>query len=245
MKKKILVTGSTKGIGLQIALKLKKQGNHVVINGRDKKRAFQVNRKFNFKGIAIGDLSKEKNAKLVVKKCISILGGLDVLICNAGESKSSKPNSERFRDWKKMFDQNFFSATNIIESSKKYLIKSKGLIIGISSAAGSKVLRGAPITYSTSKAALNYYLQSLSLYMGHKGVRVNIISPGNIMFAGSTWEKKLKKDRSKIKKLITDTVPLNRFGTSEEVADLVSFLISQKSTYLNGTKIPLDGGLVI
>ena len=245
MKKKILVTGSTRGIGLKIALKLKEEGNYVVINGRNKKKALQVNKKFNFKGIAIGNLSKEKNAKSVVERCVSILGGLDVLICNTGESKSSKPNSEKFKDWKKMFDQNFFSATNVIESSKNHLIKSKGLIIGISSAAGSKVLRGAPITYSTSKAALSYYLQSLSLYMGQKGVRVNIITPGNIMFAGSTWEKKLKKNRSKVTKLIADTVPLNRFGLSEEVADLVSFLISKKSTYLNGAKIPLDGGLVI
>ena len=245
MKKKILVTGSTRGIGLQIALKLKKEGNHVIINGRDKKKAFHVNKKFNFKGVAIGDLSKEKNAKSVVKRCISILGGLDVLICNAGESKSSKPNNEKFKDWEKMFNQNFFSATNIIESSKNHLIKSKGLIIGISSAAGSKVLRGAPITYSTSKAALSFYLQSLSHYMGQKGVRVNIITPGNILFAGSTWEKKLKKNKPKVKKLIKDTIPLNRFGSSEEVADLVSFLISQKSTYLNGAKISLDGGLVI
>ena len=144
-----------------------------------------------------------------------------------------------------MFDQNFFSATNIIESSKKHLIKSKGLIIGISSAAGSKVLRGAPITYSTSKAALSYYLKSLSFYMGEKGVRVNIITPGNIMFVGSTWEKKLKKNRSKVIKLINDTIPIKRFGSSDEVADLVSFLISQKSTYLNGAKIPIDGGLVV
>ena len=245
MKKKILVTGSTRGIGLQIALKLKKEGNYVVINGRNKKKALQVNKKFDFKGIAIGDLSKENNAKSVVKRCISILGGLDVLICNAGESKSSKPNYEKFKDWKKMFDQNFFSATNIIESSKKHLIKSKGLIIGISSAAGSKVLRGAPITYSTSKAALSYYLKSLSFYMGEKGVRVNIITPGNIMFVGSTWEKKLKKNRSKVIKLIKDTIPIKRFGSSDEVADLVSFLISQKSTYLNGAKIPIDGGLVV
>ena len=97
MKKKILVTGSTRGIGLQIALKLKKEGNYVVINGRNKKKALQVNKKFDFKGIAIGDLSKENNAKSVVKRCISILGGLDVLICNAGESKSSKPNYEKLR----------------------------------------------------------------------------------------------------------------------------------------------------
>ena len=81
--------------------------------------------------------------------------------------------------------------------------------------------------------------------MGEKGVRVNIITPGNIMFVGSTWEKKLKKNRSKVIKLINDTIPIKRFGSSDEVADLVSFLISQKSTYLNGAKIPIDGGLVV
>ena len=75
----------------------------------------------------------------------------------------------------------------------KNLIKNKGKIICISAGAGTKFVKGAPITYSTAKAALNFYLQGLAFYLGQEGVRINIVAPGNTMFKGSTWWKKIKK----------------------------------------------------
>jgi len=245
MIKKVFVSGSSKGIGLSIAKKLLDEGNEVVINGRNRKKILSLCKKFNFTGAVAGDLSNNNGAKKVIKNTIKILGRLDVLICNAGESKSCKPNTENYKDWIKMFNQNFFTTSNLIENSKKYLIASKGEIVSISSAAGIKFIKGAPITYSTAKAAINFYLQSLSSYLGSQGVRVNIIAPGNILFKGSTWEKKIKKDKKNVKKIISDTVPLKRFGSRNDVAELVSYLISGKANYLNGSIITVDGGLSI
>ncbi len=85
----------------------------------------------------------------------------------------------------------------------------------------------------------------MSSYLGSQGVRVNIIAPGNILFKGSTWEKKIKKDKKNVKKIISDTVPLKRFGSRNDVAELVSYLISGKANYLNGSIITVDGGLSI
>ena len=94
-----------------------------------------------------------------------------------------------------MFDQNFFTASNAIEDSKKELIKSKGSIVCISAGAGNKFIKGAPITYSTAKAALSFYVKSLAFYLGSKGVNLNVIAPGNTMFKGSTWDKKLNTNK--------------------------------------------------
>ena len=245
MIKKIFVSGSSKGIGLTIAKKLLDEGNKVVINGRNKKKILSICKQFNFTGAVAGDLSKNSTSKKVVNSAIKILGGLDVLICNAGESKSCKPNKENYKDWNKMFNQNFFTTSNLIENSKKYLVASKGEIISISSAAGIKFIKGAPITYSTAKAAINFYLQSLSSYLGSQGVRVNIIAPGNILFKGSTWEKKIKKNKNNVKKITNSTVPLRRFGSRNDIAELVNYLISGKANYLNGSIITVDGGLSI
>ena len=86
MIKKIFVSGSSKGIGLTIAKKLLDEGNKVVINGRNKKKILSICKQFNFTGAVAGDLSKNSTSKKVVNSAIKILGGLDVLICNAGES---------------------------------------------------------------------------------------------------------------------------------------------------------------
>ena len=151
MNKKILVSGSSKGIGFTIAKKLLEEGNQVVINKRNRKKIISIKKKYDFTGAVFGDLSKNHQAKNVISQTINILGGLDVLICNAGQSKSSKPNKENYGEWVKMFNQNFFTTSNLVENAKKYLKISKGEIISISSAAGVKTIKGAPIHIQPQK----------------------------------------------------------------------------------------------
>tara|TARA_Y100000816_G_scaffold163605_1_gene117125 strand:+ start:2149 stop:2895 length:747 start_codon:yes stop_codon:yes gene_type:complete len=244
-KKKILVTGSSRGIGYFLAESLLEDGHNVVFSGRRKKVFEKIKKKKNKIDYVIGDFSKPKDAKKGVKQAIKILKGIDVLICNVGESKSCAPNKEYFDEWLKMFNQNFFSATNAIENCKKNLIKSKGVIICISSICGNELIKGAPVTYSTAKAALNFYSKSLSHYLGPLGVRINIISPGNILFPGSVWDKKLKKNYSTTKKLIKNNVPSNLFGSRSDITNLVKYLISPKAKFINGSNFVIDGGQTI
>jgi len=244
MSKKILVTGSSSGIGLAIAIKLKKKGNLVIINGRNKKKLINIQKKEKFFGCENGDLSNPKEAEKVVLKSYKKLKGLDVIICNAGESKSSPPNDENFKEWNKMFKQNFFTASNVIESSKKYLEKTNGKIICISSICGNELIKGAPITYSTAKAALNFYVKSLSHYLP-KNININLISPGNILFKGSVWDRKIKENNKAVNKMLKEKVPLNTLGTLEDIVNIACYLISEKSRFISGSNFIIDGGQTI
>ena len=189
-------------------------------------------------------MSNPKEAEKVVLKSYKKLKGLDVIICNAGESKSSQPNNENFKEWNKMFKQNFFTASNVIESSKKYLEKTNGKIICISSICGNELVKGAPITYSTAKAALNFYVKSLSHYLP-KNININLISPGNILFKGSVWDRKIKENKKAVNKMLKEKVPLNTLGTLEDIVNIACYLISEKSKFISGSNFIIDGGQTI
>ena len=122
--------------------------------------------------------------------------------------------------------------------------KNKGSIVFISSIASLKDL-GAPLGYASSKLSLNYYSKFLANELAKYEVRVNNVIPGNIYFEGGNWDKKIKKNPKKIKKMIKNQVPLERFGKPEEIANLVTFLLSSKASFMTGAEIVIDGGQTI
>ena len=141
-QKKVLVTGSSRGIGLSIANKFASNGNKVVINSRDQnqlKLVCETNK--NFIGIH-GDVTNEKQANDLVNKAVESLGKLDIVVCNVGSGASVKPGFENNYEWERMLSINLFSTINIVQSAKKYLSKTKGNIICISSICGNEVIPG-------------------------------------------------------------------------------------------------------
>ena len=193
-KKIALVTGSSSGIGFGIAKKLCDEGCHVILNGRHEKTLKNSAKKLgNQTTFLKADVTKPKQCQLLVEKIIKMFGRLDILVCNVGNGNSKSPGKETIDDWQKMFEINFLSAVNIIKYSEKYLSKSKGVVVCITSIAGVD-RTGAPSPYSAAKAALNMYVKSASKYLASQKVRINAVSPGNIMFKGSVWEKKMSQN---------------------------------------------------
>jgi 3-oxoacyl-[acyl-carrier protein] reductase len=242
--KKILITGSSKGIGLALANFMIKQGCEVVINGRERKTLINAKDYLGECDYVVGDVSVEKIAQQVVHDSAQKLGGLDIVICNVGNGSSVDPGEESFAEWQRVFNANFWSTTNIVEAAKYYLTESHGSIVCISSICGNEVIKGAPVTYSCAKAALNSYVKGISRPLGKLGIRINAIAPGNILFDGSSWQKKVDKNPDLVKKLISDNVTMNKFGTVEDVMNIVGYLSSPLASFVTGSVWVVDGGQV-
>lgn len=239
-----LVTGSSKGIGKAIANSLFEEGCKVILNGRNQNLLKKTSKSFGKSTkFFVADITKPIECKKLIKKIIDLYGSLDILICNVGDGKSVPPGKETFEEWKKMFDINLQSATNIIEASKKELSKTKGSIVCISSIAGLNVT-GASIPYSVMKSALNTYVKCSARPLGEKNIRINAIAPGNIFFEGSVWEKKKRNNPSLVNKILKNEVSLHRFGKPKEISDLVSFLSSPRASFITGSVYVIDGGQI-
>ena len=122
------------------------------------------------------------------------------------------------------------------------LRKNTGKIICISSICGIEVIKNAPIGYSVAKSALNNYVKSISHYLGDFGISINSIALGNIYFNGSIWQKKIKENKKKTLEYINTYVPLKKFGNVDDIFQLCSFIIKNKSQYASGSIFVLDGG---
>lgn len=242
--KKVVITGSSKGIGLEIAKRFHEEGCKIITNGRN-----EVDLQKSFNELSeceyiVSDVSDPRQAELFIKEAANKLNGIDILICNVGNGKSVNPGHENYSEWQKVFSKNFYSTTNCVEHAKPYLSKGKGSIVCISSICGSQVIEGAPTTYTVAKAALNAYVKSISKPLATNGIRINAILPGNILFKGSTWDEKMQNDPKLVKSMLEKSVPLKRFGKPSEIANLALYLSSDNANFVTGSIWQIDGGQI-
>lgn len=242
--KTALVTGSSRGIGLAIAQALHAEGCRLALNGRDAKRLAEAAEKFPGCAVVPGDVSRSDDAVKVVAGAVAALGRLDIVVCNVGSGRSVPPGAETFEEWQRVFAQNLWSATNVVEAARDALAATKGAIVCISSICGNEVVSGAPVTYSTAKAALNAYVRGVARPLGKLGVRINAVAPGNILFDGSVWSRKLAEDPRAVAAMLERDVALGALGTPQDVAGLTAFLVSPRAGFATGTVWTLDGGQV-
>ena len=242
--KVVLVTGSSKGIGRVIAEMLYAEGCKVALNGRNKKDLESALEEMPGAIFVLGDVSSPDDSRRVLSDVIQNFGKLDILVCNVGSGDSVPPGEETFDEWQRVFAQNLWSTTNCVEASSNALAKTQGVIVCISSICGIEVIPGAPVTYSSAKAALHAYVRGVSRPLGKQGIRINAVAPGNILFDSSVWSKKMFEDKSAVQSMLDKDVALARLGTPKEIASLVTYLVSDQSGFATGGVWTLDGGQV-
>ena len=241
-QKVIIVTGSTRGIGYATAELLHKKGYNIVINGRNTTNLKVAKEKLNAQLAFKANVSIPDQAKQLVLQTISHFGRIDGIVCNVGNGKSVKIGNECLSEWKKMYCENFLAATNMVESSLKFLRRTKGSIVCISSICGLKNIKEAPLTYSVAKAALNFYVQGIAPFLAKNSVRINAIAPGNILFDGSVWDQKMLENEEEVSAFIKTEVPMGKLGKVENITSLVAFLLSESSDFTTGSIFTVDGG---
>jgi 3-oxoacyl-[acyl-carrier protein] reductase len=243
----VFVAGSSRGIGKGIAAVFLNEGARVVITGRDEQSVVETcvelstgraERVMSF----VGDLSDPDAILEAQRQTAQRWGALDCLVCNLG-SGAARNGWELVRsDWDAVFRINLWATIGLVEAFLPGMVEAhRGNIIFISSIAGLESL-GAPLPYGAAKAALEHFSKDLSRQVGKFGIRVNTVAPGNILFPGGNWQRKLDADREKISALIAAEVPLGRFGDPEEIGAAAAFLASQRAAFVTGACLVADGG---
>lgn len=243
-EKVALVTGSSKGIGLAIAQTLHAEGCRVALNGRNEADLTVATTQLDGSIGVVGDVTEPAEAQRIVAEVLRTFGRLDILVCNVGSGRSVPPGNETADEWQRVFALNLWSTTNSVEAAREALVASKGVIVCISSICGLEVIAGAPVTYSAAKAALHAYVRGIARPLGKLGVRINAVAPGNILFDGSVWSRKLAEDMPAVQAMLSKDVALGSLGTPADVASLVAYLASPRSGFASGSVWTLDGGQV-
>jgi glucose 1-dehydrogenase len=243
--KRALVTGSSQGIGQAIAQRLAEEGCDVIINYHSHPESAEETaeriRKLGRKAVLVqADLSTTEGTRDLVQNSVEGLGGLDLLVNNAGLEKRANFWDITERDYDLVLNTDLRGAFFTTQAFVKHLLAEKrpGKIINISS-----VHEELPFphftAYCASKGGMKMMMRNLAIELAPFGITVNNIAPGAIE---TPINKNLLNDPEKLKALL-DNIPLNRLGKTTDVAGVVAFLASKDADYITGTTIFVDGGL--
>lgn len=240
--KRALVTGGSTGIGLATAHLLSERGAQVLITGRNADRLREAAEVVPGLLTLVSDAGSEVDIQELPNHVDALLGGLDILVLNAGVTPFKPLGAWNAEAFTQLYDINVRGPYLTIQALKDRF-SSGGSVIFTSSA--GKTAASGPITpYGATKAALSAINHGLVRELGAIGVRANAVSPGPI--DTPAWEKTGLPDDvvSGVKGSFSDTVPLGRSGRAEEVAEVIAFLASDAASFVAGADILVDGGLV-
>jgi 3-oxoacyl-[acyl-carrier protein] reductase len=247
--KRVLVTGASRGIGAAIANAFLQEGAKVCIVSRGSEQLYLTEKNlqetFGIERIfaAEYDCAEIGSLKNLRDQLQKRWFGLDIVVANVGDGRSVSDTLPGEDQWNKTWNNNFESALQTARVFLPILQQSKGCLLFVSSIAAMEAF-GAPVDYSTAKTAVTALAKNMARKLA-KEVRVNVLAPGNVYFPGGSWHEKIKQDAEHVNKIIESTVPMNRFGSPEEMADAAVFLCSERASFITGSVLVVDGGQTV
>lgn len=242
-----LVTGGSRGLGRAIALRLAEEGCGLAICARGEEDLRAVAEQVRGMGRPVYDqpldVTESRSIDGFVEQAVKQLGGLDILINNVGGNRRVAFADSEDRDWREIFEINFHSHVRFSRAAIPHIRRRPdGVILFVASIFGREAGGPGLSIYNTTKSSLISLAKIMALELAPEGIRVNSIAPGSIRFPGGSWDRRCREDPEGMAKFIGANLPLGRFGTAEELADVVAFLASPRASLITGACINADGG---
>ncbi len=235
-----VVTGAARGIGFAIARRFLKEGYRVALIDIDVPALKKGFRRLSVHGEVLaqhGDVSKARDVRVAVAAIVRRFGRIDALVNNAGVAVFKSILKTTEKEWRRVMDVNLTGPFLCTQACAPVMLNNGGgAVVNISSISGLRA-SSLRVAYGTSKAGLDHLTKQQAIELGNLGIRVNAVAPGpvNTAMAKTVHTKDIRADYH-------DAIPLNRYGTEDEIARTVIFLCSDEASYINGQTLAVDGG---
>ena len=242
-----IVTGASQGIGLATAIGLAKEGCDIAICARQEetlKTAAEQIRRLGARVATIpADVLNPEEATRFVEEAAAQLGGIDILVNNVGKGIGKNQMIDTpDEDWEQTFQYNVFQGVRLTRQVVPHMRKrGSGSVVFISSISGWIPQLSGSLQYGASKAAQIFMAEPMALELVRDRIRVNVVSPGSILFENGSWDTYRQQEPEKFAAYERNGFPMGGLGTPEEVANVVVFMASNRARWINGANIRADG----
>lgn len=239
-----VVTGSSRGIGRAIADQLAREGASVVYCARTAAAVEDASAGCPGPGGSIGvvaDVSDQAGADAVVAAAVDAFGGIDIVVNNVGGSGARSFQEMTVDDMESIVEKNLTSGVRVSHAALPSMRERGGGVICFITSIFGRELGGGP-SYNLAKAAGISLAKTMARDLASENIRVLSVAPGSVRFPGGSWDKRMIEDPEGTMARINADIPWHRFGTVEEIADVVAFLCSPRASWVVGTTVAVDGG---